>query len=286
MTACGRIGFDGLARSLDGGVDSGTDAPAACTGFSAWGAPTNVTALNSTALEWGPHMSHDKLTLYFASRRGGSSDQMYQAVRVSETSPWQPPTLVVFTPSIGAAEDPSDSLEGLELFWGSGVQYATRATTFDTWTPLGGAGITGTGFSIEGGPDLSADGLTIMFTGTLATDQLWHSYQATRTTVGAAWSSATPMPLTQTSDGEGFGSFSGDQLDLVYSTETTARLHEATRASSSAAFGNATNIAELDDASSAADPDLSDDRLTLWFASTRAGGLGDYDLWFSTRTCL
>ena len=290
MTACGRIGFEqggdgGVARDEDG-RPTGVDGVAACN-YSPWGVPQTEALLSSPATDWGPHLSRDGLTLYFASNRNGGGDEMFHTERASSTSAWQAPSLVPLTATIGVADDPSTSVDELELFWGPGVQYATRATIAAPWTPRGSAMITAAGFSIEGGADLSADGLTILFTGRETADMRWHQYQATRVSIGAPWSAAAAIPLAHTAEGEAFGSYSGDLLDIVFSYETTQRAMEATRATVNDPFGAATPIVELDQAGwFAADPDLSDDRLTMWFATNRSGNAGDYDLWFSTRTCL
>ncbi len=287
VTACGRLGFE---NSVDGGVDRGehgpTDGMAACT-YSPWSAPQTEAALSSPATDWGPHLSRDELTLYFASNRNGGGDELFRTERSSVTSAWQAPSLVPLTATIGVADDPSTSGDELELFWGPGVQYATRATTADPWTPRGSAMISAAGYSFDSGPDLAADGLTILFTARESADMHWHQYQATRDTIGAPWSTGVAIPLAHTADGEAFGSYSSDRLEIVFSTYTTQRGMQASRASVADPFGVAADIAELAQIGwTAADLDLSDDRKTMWFATNRTGAPGDYDLWSTTRTCL
>ncbi len=291
VSACGRVGFETTTRGGDAGIAGDTlddAAPAECASFSPWATPQNIAALNSPAIEWGPHLSHDQLTLYFASNRGGGNDDLYQAVRESPTSPWQAPTLIQLTAAIGLADDPGDTVDGLELFWGaSSVRHATRATAQDVWVPQGNVAIPVAGFSVDGGPDLSADGLILFFTGTETADGLVHEYQTTRTSTSAAWQDAVPVPLAHAGQGESYGSLRGDLRELIYATENGGHLMIASRPSATAAFGPASALPDLDAVgSSSADPDLSDDGLTLWYAGYGGTGAGQWDLWFSTRTCL
>lgn len=53
-----------------------------------------------------------------------------------------------------------------------------------------------------------------------------------------------------------------------------------------APFGNVRVIAELDNLSSQDDPTLTSDELELMFTSFRPGGLGDCDLWSTTRAAI
>ncbi len=57
----------------------------------------------------------------------------------------------------------------------------------------------------------------------------------------------------------------------------------ATRERASDPWGTPTLVAELSSASSDVTPEVSPDGLTMWLASNRAGGLGDYDVWMATR---
>ncbi len=57
----------------------------------------------------------------------------------------------------------------------------------------------------------------------------------------------------------------------------------ATRPDRTSAFGAATQVNELTTGGDAADPGIDPTGLRIVFASSRAGGLGNYDLWTATR---
>jgi hypothetical protein len=62
-----------------------------------------------------------------------------------------------------------------------------------------------------------------------------------------------------------------------------SRIWVARRAKDVEPFGSPEPIAELEPASDDAPTWLSPDGCTLWFTSTRAGGLGGRDVWSATR---
>ena len=57
----------------------------------------------------------------------------------------------------------------------------------------------------------------------------------------------------------------------------------ATRSSVPGTFSAPTNVAELNTASVDASPAISPDNLTIFFTSTRSGGLGSSDIWYAIR---
>jgi hypothetical protein len=289
LCACGRVGFDPItARASDGGVPDGTTSPdvaQACTQFGPFGTPQTFAAVNSVNTDWGPHMSNDGLELVFASNRAGI-DQLYTSTRATATDPW--PAAVLTKPPNGTVDDPELSADRLSLYYGGGgVHLATRATTESVWVDQGLQTISTTGFSVDGGPWLSGDELHLVFTGTGTADNVWHEYEALRTSTTDPFGVATAVPLAHTAAGEAYGSLRGDEREIVFETQSTGQLQHATRTSATEMFGAASSLDELNMTGfSFGDPDLSADGTTLWFASTRPGGLGDYDLWLTTRTCL
>ena len=290
LAACGRVGFDPLSERTGDASDSATidgavgDAAAgSCATFGPWSAPQTDATLNATATDWGPQLSHDQLTLTFASNRGGANDAIYQAARATIGAPWQTPV------AIGVSgDDPWYSPDALELYVGAnGVTRYTRTTVVSDWMNRGDPAVADATFTVLGGPYLTPDSLTLLFTGTKVSDGLWHEYVATRATTAATFGVASEVAGIDSAVGEAFGSFRGDALELVYENESGAgQISTASRVAVDDPFGGAHVITELAAAGNDGDPDLSDDGATLWFASTRAGGLGDYDLWFSTRSCL
>jgi Tol biopolymer transport system component len=150
-----------------------------------WGTPQKL-GFNSTASDETPRFSSDDLTLYFASGRGGGTTglDIYRVTRQTVGGTWSTPALV-----------PGVSTAGVDKWFmpcGTGTSYMTI---------IGqdlGQGTLGTPPTVcaelsspqaETGTFLSKDCLTIHFASTRSgTNQL---YRATRTAVGATWS--TPV---------------------------------------------------------------------------------------------
>src|SRR5882672_7313866 len=62
--------------------------------FGAWSAATNLgSTINSTATEFGPALSPNGNSLYFASNRSGGSGlaDLWVAQRANKNAPWQAP---------------------------------------------------------------------------------------------------------------------------------------------------------------------------------------------------
>ena len=287
---CGRLGFDALGRATDG-APAGSEAPAldadlACATFGPWSTPVREVVLSSTDTDWGPTLSRDRLEIVFASSR--SSDfRLYAATRVAPDQPWSAPTLVAEIP--GPAQDPSLSSDRLELYWGAagGIGHATRATHTAPWTNLETVLSDTAGYGGAGGPDIARDGLSLVFTATQRTDTLWHEYITTRAAVTDAFTDGVLLAGVTSAAGDAFGSLRGDGLEVMYSNELPSGptdLFAATRATTADAFGASTLVTAANSAGNDGDADLSDDGLTLTFASDRPGADGQ-DIFTSTRSC-
>jgi WD40-like Beta Propeller Repeat len=290
VVACGRVDFDPQVLG-DGSIvaDTRDGAMAACTAFGPWAVPQTIVALNSTDTDWGPHLSHDGLELVFASTRNGGNDGVFSVTRPSVSDAWSAPVIALDPSTFGGTEDPDLSNDRLTLYWGAGgIHRAVRPIIAAAWVDQGVVPITTDGFSIDGGPWISPDNLRLLFTGTEINDGKWHQYETTRASLAAPFVTATPVPLAHTPAGEAYGSYRGDALEIIFETEAgPQQLLAATRATLADDFGTASPITELDDSTfNNGDPELSDDGTTLWFSSSRPGGLGGYDLWMTTRSCL
>ncbi|MFT3695387.1 MAG: hypothetical protein QM831_19795 [Kofleriaceae bacterium] len=288
LCACGRVDFDPYAVRGDGAVDAPGDAAMACTQFGPWGTPTNLAQLNTPQTDWGPQFSNDGLELVFASTRAGG-DAIYSSTRASLTDEFPAP--IAAPGATGGADDPSLTADRLTLLSGSGgIHVATRTSIGAAWTDRGTLAITTTGFSVDGGPQLLADGSLLVFTGTAMSDGRWHQYQATRaptTDIFAPFDPATAVPMTTSQAGEAYGALRLDGLEIVYETESApGALYSATRAALTDSFGAATLLDLGPAANQYGDPSFSPDGMMLIFGSDRPGGSGDYDLWLATRSCL
>jgi hypothetical protein len=93
------ISLDGLTIFLTtpGGGGTGYDFWTATRPdrASPWTTPVRVDELSATGEDTNPQISADGLSIYFASRRGGTAQrQIWTATRASVTSPWNPPVRV------------------------------------------------------------------------------------------------------------------------------------------------------------------------------------------------
>jgi hypothetical protein len=81
-------------------------------------------------------------------------------------------------------------------------------------------------------------------------------------------------------------SLTADMLEIFFTSEReggAADIFVAQRAERADPFGAVQRVAELSAAGIETSPAVSADGLTLWFASDRAGGQGDLDIWVATR---
>jgi len=212
--------------------------------YGVFGAPTEVTELNSTVSDLMPELRSDGLEIFFDSYRpgGAGSNDIWRATRPNSTSTFSPPTPVVELNSSLSEHGASLTADGLDLYFTS---ERTRAGSKDIWMAsrrsvnlpfrppvpvleLNKAGVD------DRDPKISPDGLTIFWT-----------------------SSRKP----------GAG---GNDLWMA------SRLHRVLP------FGNIVNLGAVNTASPEDEPACWALRDELFFSSNRAGGLGDYDIW-STR---
>ena len=277
MASCGRIDFAARAAT-DGGP-----ADAACTAFTAWGAPQALTALESSSNDWGGNIAPDGLTLYFDSDRAGNDD-IYVAQRLDRTAPFGAPQTVTELDGGSFSGNPTVTGDQLEIYFdstrsGQNCMYtATRANTGDTW----GAPVEVLcGYS---GPYVTADGLALYFNSVLDSTEEGAIYSSTRASRGDAFSNPTLVASLPSSPASGYPALSGDQLAIYYEAESGAsgllELWQATRASSSDAFANPERIPGI--ATGAEDVSVTADGLELFFATAISN---NSDLYVTTRSC-
>jgi hypothetical protein len=98
----------------------------------------------------------------------------------------------------------------------------------------------------------------------------------------------TPSVLTELTDGTKTDnpSLTADVREIFFTSErggSPAEICAARRAAATGPFGSPTLVSELNSARIETSPVVSADGLTLWLGSDRPGGLGDLDIWVSTR---
>lgn len=145
--------------------------------------------------------------------------------------------------------------------------------------------------SFDGGPSLSADGLTLYLAsarpGGVGDDDLWVSVRRTRSD---PWQPPVNLGSTVNSTaGDASPSISSNGLELYFDSgrpggQGSGDIWVTTRASTADAWSTPRNLGPIVNSASADSvPKLSADGLSLFFASSRPGGLGMRDVWLSTR---
>jgi Tol biopolymer transport system component len=265
-----------------------------------FGEPENLGAVvNSSAHDAGPSISADGLTLFFASDRPGALGRrdLWMTTRASLSDPWETP--VNLGPTVNTSYDDGGSCisaDGLTLFFHSNRPFGvgwwdlwmtTRASLSDPWQTPVNLGPTVNSSYFDGGPDISADGLTLFFVSTryggFGGPDLW---MTTRASLSDPWQAPVNLgPTVNTSYYDLDSSISADGLTLFFASDRPGGfagddLWMTTRASLSDPWQTPVNLGptvntSYDDGGSC----ISADGLTLFFSSDRPGGEGDFDLW-------
>jgi hypothetical protein len=279
--------------------------------YSDWSAPINLgPTVNSTAIDRGPAISKDGLSLYFASTRPGGfgGEDIYVSQRETLDSEWGSP--VNLGPIINTASDdmvPAFSRDGHLLFFatsrlggfgGVDIWVSRREHTHDdfAWQPAEnlGAGVNST--STDAGPsyfDNDEVGVPQLYfnsnrLGGTGSANIYVSEQAADGSFGAAVEVVELNDLGTTNR----SSIRHDGREIFFTSNrpgsiNTNDLWVATRETVFDAWSAPINLgATLNSGPLDVQPYISSDRETLFFASTRPGGLGLADLYMSTRTKL
>lgn len=273
---CGRIAFDPLA-------DHGSDGapPDARCAFGPWSAPTLLSGLDTGADDWEPALHPDGELLVFNRELVGTFAATRNGTRFEN-----PTAIAGWNPAdFGPAWDPAgDSI------------YLTRDlgnANYRLWESSYAAGVFGTPSEIAGltttpaaSPTIRSDGLELYYTVQAVPAQIGRAERPDRL---SSWMVTGIEPQLTVLPGEetGWPTLDRDGLTLYLEARNTAgaRLYVATRAAQSERFGTPTMIAELDGFGDVGDPEISTDGRTLLYAidSTTQS---DFDLYFSTRSCL
>lgn len=155
---------------------------------------------------------------------------------------------------------------------------------FDAPVPVPGFNTADT----EGVPRLTPDELELYFYFyvNVGGTQDPNLYRAQRSSVEQPFGAATAIPRVNTTSAEYDPSVSSDGLTLFFESNRIAgeglHLYMSTRPSQAAEFGAPAELANVNSATVAdtdEEPFVTADRQELWFASTRAGGLGSVDIY-------
>lgn len=269
--------------------------------WSEWSEPVLLEAVNSTALDANPVLSHDERSLYFSSNREGGFGgvDLWAAHRQNKFSDWEAPVNLGAAINTGVDDmGPTISQDGLMLIFvsnrsgGAGVLdlYATRRDDEDSdW---------GAPFNVGAGVNSAANELSPHFQNkgeggksTLyfarGADIFWAPMSKEGLVLGEA------AALTEiNSTAPDFGpTVSKDGLELMIQSGRTGGLGAtdiwvSTRTGLNEAWSTPQNLgAPVNTAASDVAPAISFDGRTLLFTGNAArGGQGDQDIWISTRT--
>lgn len=162
------------------------------------------------------------------------------------------------------------------------LMIATRAKVTDQFGEPTTLALTSSNLSYQ--PSISRDGLTLFWAEVQDTMDVFF---ATRATVTGTFANPNPTGVANPSFGEFSPVVTGDGNELFYTSDQNGvnkpRLYHATR--NGAEFGNPQKLQELADGSDGDEEAItvSKDGLTIFFGSTRSGGLGDLDIWTAHR---
>lgn len=273
LLGCGRLSFDSLT---DAGASS-DDSTDACE-LGAWASPVPLTAVNTSANEWGPTLSPDGLTLLFSSERA-ANENLYISVRATTAEPFPSATSVAELNSSSVDTSPIITRDGASVYFTStrnGTTSELFAASRDPVTGELGAPVVVpelAGMAIHG-PTVSADGSELFFGDVTLS-------RALRGTDGMFQIQGPVSELNASM--EGYPSVSGDGRTIYFTSRRDGPLgvYSATRSGPGAPFGAAVPIAEIG-GGNPDDPEISADGRALVFTTSRDG---NYDLWMTTRGC-
>ncbi len=281
----------------------GSMASASAQRYSDWSAPINLgPTVNSTAMDRGPAISKDGLSLYFESSRPGGfgGGDIYVSQRETRDSEWGPPVnLGPIINTLANESVPAFSRDGHLLFFTSGrpggfggidIWVSRRYHTHDdfAWQPAEnlGAGVNSTftdaGPSYFENDEVGVPQLYFNSNRLGGGGSIYVSEQAADGSFGPA----VLVPELSLGDAAR-ASIRHDGLEIFFTSgPNSPDLWVATRETVFDAWSEPINLgsplnSELVDVQ----PYISSDRETLFFASNRPNG-GPTDLYMSTRTKL
>lgn len=276
--------------------------------FSAWSPAVNVgPPVNSSAIEFGPFISKDGLSLYFGSDRPGGFGgiDIWVAQRATREDAWSPARNV--GPGVNTAfndQAPTLSLDGHWLYFfserpdGHGsldLYVARRHNRRDDlgWRPAENLGAGVNTAASEHAPAHFEDDVTgvvtLFFTSNRAGGD--DIYAATLGPDGAFGDVVAVAELNGPQE-DRQPSVRRDGLEMFIAstrqgTHGALDIWAATRSSTADGWSAPVNVGPaVNTGAVEGRPALSFDGTEIYFQSTRAGGLGTFDLYRSTRTRL
>ena len=223
-----------------------TTPPAAtlCSNATAWGTPTLLPNVNSTTADRIASLTSDELTIVFQNSQGSGRDAT------------------------------------------TNIFLATRAAKTGMFAaPTAITTLTGGNQNFE--PSIASDGLSLYWDALNGNNNIV-LFRATRTAVTAAFAGPTQLPNVSSTTLDTLSpviSADGAELFMLRGTPPNGARSIFHALKSGTEFAAPTAVAELPNGVTG-DVDavaLTADRLTLYYTSSFAGGLGGYDIWTTTR---
>ena len=279
--------------------------------YSDWSEPINLgPIINSAVNDFSPAISKDGLSLYFTSTNrpdGFGGDDIYVSQRASSNDPWGPPVNLGPTINTSSSErDPAFSRDGHLMF------FATTRTGgfggFDIWVSR--RVHTNDDFGWQAPENLGAgvnstvrdDGPSYFANEEVGTPQLYFSsnrlgvfntHVSEQATDGSFGPALLILELGETLGSSTSPSIRHDGLEIFINSNRPGSLGNSndlwvsTRESVFDAWSEPVNLGPtVNSTVGDLSPDISSDRETLFFFSTRPGTFGQADLYMSTRTKL
>jgi len=274
--------------------------------FSDWSAPESLgPTVNSSAVDFGPEISRDGLSLYFASTRTGGfgATDLWVSQRPSKDAPWGAP-VNLGTPMNSAGPDaaPHLSRDGHRLFFGSAraggfgsldnwVSWRTDTHDDFAWeSPVNlGSQVNSSAFdagSTVRNPELYFSSDRANPGGNL---DIYRSLISRKRTYDPA-----ALVVELSSSGNDLRpTLRFDALEIFLSSDRAGTLGSlglddiwvSTRRGKSEAWPTPINVGTpINTEFIEMMPALSGDGTTLYFASNRPGSIGVFDLWVARRT--
>lgn len=296
-------GSGGSAGSGSGGSGSGGSGGSGGTGTLVepracpFGEPEPVAGLGfSDGAEWGPSLTADGLTLFFAHESADGAD-LYRATRPDRGVTFSAPVALTDLNTDADEGTPFVSNDGLRLYFysnrdgglgGRDLYVATRssvAAEFTSPQPLANVNSAASDHL----PRLSSDELTLWFTsprdGGVAGADLW---MASRTSSDAAFGTPTLFEAVNGSSGEESGNLTEDGLVLVFDSTRegtgNSQIFMTTRAGVDQAFPSPTALDVVNSPRNEYNVFLTRDERELFFTSNREVG-STHRLFRSLRSC-
>jgi Tol biopolymer transport system component len=276
--------------------------------FSEWSPPVHLDApINSEFNDFGPALSKDGLSLYFTSDRPGGmgGNDIWVTQRASREDPWGEPVNLGSTINTAFNEGvPSFSRDGHFMYFnsvrpggfgGNDIWIAWRAHTGDDFgweEPVNAGSGVNSAFDDAGAGYLENEetGSPLLYFGSTRPGGpgLSDIYVSTQAADGS-WEPAVLVPELSSplNDQRPSVRFDGLELFLFSNRPGSAGPNDiwvSTRRTTLDAWSVPVNLGATVN-SSAVDQQafMSSDRETLFFASNRPGGLGNLDLYMTTR---